>query len=104
MLPSVQESFGLAALEAMACGVPVVASNAGGIPEVVDDGVTGYLHDPDDLDGMARSILTMLSEREQWQRMSSAAAAVAHTRYCDTSIVPRYEDFYRQLFDGSPIP
>ena len=55
LLPSAQESFGLAALEAMACEVPVVASNVGGLPEVIEHGVTGFLHDPADLDGMAAS-------------------------------------------------
>ena len=55
LLPSAQESFGLAALEAMACEVPVVASNVGGLPEVIEHGVTGFLHPPDDLDGMAAS-------------------------------------------------
>ena len=52
LLPSATESFGLAALEAMACEVPVVASRVGGLPEVIDDGVTGFLRAPDDLDGM----------------------------------------------------
>jgi len=101
LLPSLQESFGLAALEAMACGVPVVASNAGGIPEVVEDGVTGFLHDRDDLAGMARSAVALLSEPGLWQRMSNAACGVAHRRYCDTAIVPRYEEYYQQLL-GAP--
>ena len=55
LLPSIQESFGLAALEAMACAVPVVASRVGGLPEVIDHGVNGFLHEPADLDGMADS-------------------------------------------------
>lgn len=97
LLPSAQESFGLAALEAMACGTPVVASNVGGIPEVVTDGVTGHLHAPDDLDGMAKSAASLLADRDRWTRMSGAASAVAHTRYCDTSIVPRYEAYYQEL-------
>jgi N-acetyl-alpha-D-glucosaminyl L-malate synthase BshA len=102
LLPSSQESFGLAALEAMACGVPVVASTAGGIPEVVDHGVTGFLHERDDLDGMARSVVTLLRERELWGRLSVAASAAARERYSDVSIVPLYEAYYRQLLDKSP--
>ena len=99
LLPSAQESFGLAALEAMACGVPVVASNVGGIPEVVEHGVTGFLHDRDDLDGMSLSVMRLLSDHAAWQRTSSQASRVAHTRYCDSSIVPRYEAYYRELLD-----
>ena len=60
---SAQESFGLAALEAMTCEVPVVASNVGGLPEVIDHGVTGFLHAPDDLDGMAASVGCLLTRR-----------------------------------------
>jgi len=97
LLPSAQESFGLAALEAMACGVPVVASRVGGIPEVVDDGGTGFLHDGDDLDGMASSVSTMLTDRALWQRMSNAAGEAARTRFCDVSIVPLYESYYELL-------
>ena len=63
LLPSEQESFGLAALEAMACEVPVVASRVGGLPEVIEDGVNGFLHALDDLDGMARSTLRLLDRR-----------------------------------------
>ena len=63
LLPSAQESFGLAALEAMACQVPVVASRVGGLPEVIENGVTGFLHDPDDLEGMASSGAALLTDR-----------------------------------------
>src|SRR5204863_1411627 len=62
LLPSAQESFGLAALEAMACEVPVVASNVGGLPELIEDGVSGFLHPLDDLDGMAESALRLLTD------------------------------------------
>src|SRR5438045_818357 len=62
LLPSAQESFGLAALEAMACEVPVVASNVGGLPEVIDHGITGYRHDPADLGGSALSPVAALTD------------------------------------------
>jgi N-acetyl-alpha-D-glucosaminyl L-malate synthase BshA len=102
LLPSAQESFGLAALEAMACGVPVVASRIGGIPEVVDEGSTGFLHERESLDGMADSVSLLLTDRARWQRMSEAASAAAHTRYCDSSIVPLYEAYYEELLAAKP--
>ena len=62
LLPSAQESFGLAALEAMACEVPVVASRVGGLPEVVEDGVSGFLCEPEDVDGMAKAAIALLTD------------------------------------------
>jgi N-acetyl-alpha-D-glucosaminyl L-malate synthase BshA len=100
LLPSAQESFGLAQLEAMACQVPVVASRVGGIPEVVEDGVSGFLHAPDDLDGMARSAITILSDDALHQRMAAAAGRTATDRFCDTRIVPVYEAYYREILDA----
>jgi N-acetyl-alpha-D-glucosaminyl L-malate synthase BshA len=97
LLPSTQESFGLAALEAMACGVPVVASRVGGVPEVVEHGVAGFLHPPDDLDGMARSVRDLLTDAELGRRMGDAAARAAHGRFCEEMIVPRYEAYYAEL-------
>ena len=69
LLPSAQESFGLAALEAMACEVPVVASRVGGLPEVIENGVSGFLHEPDDLDGMAASAVALLTDPELHRRI-----------------------------------
>ena len=97
LLTSTQESFGLAALEAMSCGVPVVAAKVGGLPEVVEDGVTGFLHPAGDLDGMAASVLSLLTDPALAKRMGDAAAAAAHTRFCDTMIVPTYEAYYTEL-------
>ncbi len=71
LLPSLQESFGLSALEAMACGVPVVASNVGGLPEVVIDGVTGFLHPPDEVEQMAESAIRILSDPALHARMAA---------------------------------
>jgi N-acetyl-alpha-D-glucosaminyl L-malate synthase BshA len=97
LLPSAQESFGLAALEAMACGVPAVASRVGGLPETIDDGRTGYLCEPDDIGGMAARAIALLSNPELHARMSVAAAEDVRTRYCTDLIVPQYEQCYRDL-------
>ena len=99
LLPSAQESFGLAALEAMACEVPVVASRVGGLPEVIDHGVTGFLHPVDDLAGMAASAVRLLTDPELHRRAAQAARRVAHERYCDSKIVPVYEAYYAEILE-----
>jgi N-acetyl-alpha-D-glucosaminyl L-malate synthase BshA len=99
LLPSSQESFGLAALEAMGCEVPVVASRVGGLPEVVDDGVTGFLHDPDDLAGMAQSAIQLLTDEALCQRVIGAARASVAMRFCAERIVPQYESLYREVLE-----
>jgi N-acetyl-alpha-D-glucosaminyl L-malate synthase BshA len=97
LLPSQSESFGLGALEAMACGVPVVASRVGGIPEVVVDGETGTLLPVGDVDAMAEAAVKLL-EPKRWQQASEAA--VRHSRTFDEAkIVPLYEELYRQVLD-----
>ncbi len=95
LLPSAQESFGLAALEAMACEVPVVASNVGGLSEVVDHGRTGFLHALDDVEGMAESGVRLLTDAELHARMAEAGRASAGHRFCADLVVPQYEAFYR---------
>jgi N-acetyl-alpha-D-glucosaminyl L-malate synthase BshA len=97
LLPSVQESFGLAALEAMACSVPVVASRIGGLPEVIEHGVTGFLHPADDLDGMVHSALRLLTDGPLHAAMAEAARTVARDRYTDERVVPSYEDYYEEI-------
>ena len=97
LLPSEQESFGLAALEAMACEVPVVASRVGGLPEIIDDGTTGYLCPPDDIDGMAARGIAVLSDRELRARIGGAAAADVRERFCTERIVSQYERCYRDV-------
>ena len=96
LLPSQSESFGLSALEALACGVPVVASRVGGIPEVVTDGVTGVLREAGDVDGMSAASLDILGDRARWERMSAAAAADARRRFSRDEMVARYEAFYER--------
>jgi N-acetyl-alpha-D-glucosaminyl L-malate synthase BshA len=94
LLPSEQESFGLAALEAMACEVPVVASNAGGLPEVIDHGVTGFLHPVGDVEAMAASGVALLRDPELHARVADAAVRVVRERYCVERVVPMYEACY----------
>jgi L-malate glycosyltransferase len=101
LLPSSQESFGLSALEAMACGVPVVASRVGGLPEVVEDGASGFLHAPEDIDGMASSGITLLTDEELHGRFASRGRSIVANRFCDTLIVPEYEAFYERLLPGA---
>jgi glycosyltransferase involved in cell wall biosynthesis len=97
LLPSAQESFGLAALEAMACEVPVVASAVGGLPEVIEHGRTGFLHPPDDLAGMAASGLAVLDDDELRTRITGEARRTVAQRFCTDVVVPRYEACYERL-------
>jgi L-malate glycosyltransferase len=101
LLPSEQESFGLAALEAMACEVPVVASNVGGLPEVISHGVTGFLHEPDDIDGMAASALALLTDSALHQRVANAACTRVREEFCVNRVVPMYEEYYERVLARS---
>ncbi|MFN2397258.1 MAG: N-acetyl-alpha-D-glucosaminyl L-malate synthase BshA [Gemmatimonadaceae bacterium] len=94
LLPSQNESFGLSALEALACGVPAIASRAGGLPEVVQDGITGMLCPVGDVEAMAAAAVDLLSDDNRWRAMSEAAAADARARFAQDDIVARYEDLY----------
>lgn len=107
LLPSSQESFGLAALEAMACEVPVVASRIGGLPEVIEDGLSGYLHDPKDLEGMADSAVALLRDPRRHRTIARAARRRVCEMFCAERVVPLYEACYQaalRLNRQSPIP
>jgi N-acetyl-alpha-D-glucosaminyl L-malate synthase BshA len=95
LLPSDRESFGLSALEALASGVPVIGTVAGGLPEVVRDGETGALCGVGDIDAMSEAAIRILCERDTWQRMSNTAAEDARSRYAMNEVVAQYESFYR---------
>ena len=96
LLPSQTESFGLAALEAMACGAPVVASRTGGLPEVIVDGVTGILEPPGSVEAMGRRAIELLREPARYQAMREAAIARAREFSADR-IVPQYEALYEEM-------
>jgi N-acetyl-alpha-D-glucosaminyl L-malate synthase BshA len=97
LLPSEQESFGLAALEAMACEVPVVASRVGGVPEVIDDGETGYLSPMGDVDKMADDAVRLLQDEDFRREMGARARASALERYSTDQIIPQYIKFYERI-------
>jgi N-acetyl-alpha-D-glucosaminyl L-malate synthase BshA len=97
LLPSDLESFGLAALEAMACEVPVIGTNAGGMPEVVEHGVDGYLVEPRDVSAAAQFAIDILSRADRGRGMGQRARANAQAKYCANDIIPQYEAYYRQV-------
>jgi L-malate glycosyltransferase len=101
LLPSETESFGLVALEAMACEVPVVVSDVGGLPEVITDGVEGYRVDPRNLEQMAERAVSILSDEVARKAMGKRARISAHTRFCSTKIIPQYEAYYRKVLSLS---
>jgi N-acetyl-alpha-D-glucosaminyl L-malate synthase BshA len=101
LLPSAQESFGLAALEAMACEVPVVASRVGGLPEVIEHGVSGFLHPPDALDEMAASAVALLTDGELHRAVAERACRRVREEFCAERVVPMYEACYGASGAGS---
>jgi len=97
LLPSSSESFGLVALEAMSAEVPVVASNIGGLPEVVEHGVTGFLHDPRSIDGFVTSVLRLLGNERLRRTMGRRARREAKERFNVDDMVDRYVRVYESL-------
>ncbi len=101
LLPSETESFGLVALEAMACEVPVVASKVGGLPEVITDGVEGFLVEPGEVEKMAQCSLSILAGESNRKEMGKRARNTAHARFCSKTIIALYEDYYRKVLSRS---
>jgi N-acetyl-alpha-D-glucosaminyl L-malate synthase BshA len=96
LMPSELESFGLAALEAMACKVPSIATRVGGVPELIDDGETGLLYEVGDVDGMADGALSLLRDRERLNAMREAGRRTAQKRFCASLVVPQYVQYYEK--------
>jgi N-acetyl-alpha-D-glucosaminyl L-malate synthase BshA len=97
LMPSEMESFGLAALEAMACQTPAIATRVGGVPELIDDGVNGLLFRIGDVEAMASAATALLRDRERHEAMCKAARRTAQDRFCSTRILPRYVAYYESL-------
>jgi L-malate glycosyltransferase len=97
LLPSQLESFGLAALEAMACRVPTIATNVGGVPELIDDGVSGRLFPVGAVDEMATAAIDLLTHPEQLEAMAAAGRQRAQKLYCSTRIIPQYVEYYEKV-------
>jgi len=97
LMPSGSETFGLAALEAMACDVPVVASNVGGLPELVKDGESGFLCELDDIDAFTNRTRALLTDEDLHARMAEASRQRAEDAFDINEIVPMYEDYYRTV-------
>jgi N-acetyl-alpha-D-glucosaminyl L-malate synthase BshA len=100
LLPSEQESFGLAALEAMACEVPVIASRVGGVPEVVTDGETGFLSAVGDVEKMAADAAKLLADSTLRREMGKRARESAVSRYSTDIVIPKYIEFYNRVLAG----
>lgn len=96
-LPSETEAFGLAALEAMACGVPPVATRAGGVPDLITDGVDGYMEEVGNIEAQANRLIELLTDEPRRTKMAAAARLTAETRFCTDLIIPKYEALYREM-------
>lgn len=101
LLPSEMEAFGLAALEGMACGVPPIATQTGGVPELITEGVDGFLAPIGDTDAMAARAVSLLTDSSRYAQVSAAARRAAETRFATTLIIPQYEEYYEQVLKSA---
>ena len=101
LMPSELESFGLAALEAMACKVPSIATNVGGIPELIEHGKNGYLAEVGDVETMSKYAIELLSNDARLKEMGESARWEAQSRFCSTKIISQYEAFYARVLERS---
>lgn len=100
LMPSELEAFGLAALEAMACGVPPIGTNAGGVPELITDGVDGFIEAVGDIEAHAARAIELLTERRLHRQMAAAARSTAQNRFSSDLIIPQYERYYGEICDA----
>jgi len=103
IMPSEMESFGLAALEAMACRVPAIATRVGGVPELIEHEVNGLLYEVGDITGMAAGALSLLTDPDRLEAMSAAARKTAQDKFCASRIIPHYERYYEQMIAKTKV-
>jgi N-acetyl-alpha-D-glucosaminyl L-malate synthase BshA len=101
LMPSEMESFGLAALEAMACSVPPIATQVGGVPELVEHGVNGLLFPTGDVDAMATAAIDLLQDAPRLHAMAQSARRTAQDHFCASRIIPLYEAYYERVLARS---
>ena len=101
IMPSEMESFGLAALEAMACRVPTIATRVGGVPELVEDGVNGLLFPVGDIEAMAQASIALLQDENRLEEMRIASRRTAQKYFCASQIIPHYEKYYEKVLADS---
>jgi glycosyltransferase involved in cell wall biosynthesis len=99
-MPSELESFGLAALEAMACKVPSIATRVGGVPELIDDGLSGLLYEVGEVDAMSQGALSLLRNPDRLEAMRDAARKTAQKRFCASLVVPQYVRYYESVLNS----
>jgi len=97
LMPSEMESFGLAALEAMACGVPSISTDVGGVPELIEDGHNGLLFGVGDVDSMSAAAIALLRDEPRLRRMSEAGRRTAQDHFCASRVIPLYEEYYERV-------
>jgi len=102
LMPSEMESFGLAALEAMACRVPAIATRVGGVPELIEHDINGLLYEVGDVEGMSAGALALLTDPARLEAMATAARKTAQDKFCATRIIPLYEAYYEKVIAAGP--
>lgn len=100
LIPSQSESFGLAALEAMSCGIPVVSSSVGGLPELIKHNETGFIAEIGDVDRMAKYVIDLLTNEKKYEVFSNNSRERALNKFDKSKVIPMYEDFYKHILSA----
>ena len=100
LIPSQSESFGLAALEAMSCGKPVVSSSVGGLPELIKHNETGFIAEIGDVDRMAKYVIDLLTNKKKYEAFSKNSRDRALNKFDKSKVIPIYEEFYNHILNA----